>query len=854
MCGISIKVFSTHQRKQNEDVVDFLPNWEMSYQKLKVTGCTYSDSILGLKLLEDAQLSDMDTKLVLTGVNFAEAKTKKELQLQITNSLKKFTGRSVITSGKQENLPVSVKTEPTYLVTQMEEVFLAKGWKPPQKAARRRSRSESPPRTRPKSNYKGKKNPLGENFKPRKCYICQCDHVDNCNCACVYHLANNCPQKKKRVQFGGQNEESNSGILKKPDLSLFVNSNVSTYLVTEDEDEVFIVNETLDNLVLIQLSTHQQALVDCACPTTVAGEKWVRDFVNNLNEQCKSLLVPIESDRMFKFGGGEKRKSKGVVVFPCSIGGKNIKLRTEIVDAEFPLLLGNSFLKKSGAVLHIREEMALILGSKVDMKETTSGHFTLSISLPIEGEDFVKIGSMDLQDHKKAEELITECLVATTDELTYKDIVKLHQIFGHVSIRKLEKLIGDSKKLTEEVKGFLRDVEEKCRSCKVHKKAKPRPAVSLPRTSKFNQIVTVDLKKYKENNNNYILYLIDLFTRLTVGVFIQNKEPAIVGEMIMAKWVANFGRMEMIHSDRGGEFCCSELADIAEYIGVRSSFTAASSPNQNGVNERNHAIVDRMIDKMRTEDPSLSAQVALTWALVAKNSLENVSGFSPFQIVFGSAPSLPSVYTSGPPGYEEVVMEKAVADHINALFLGREAYIKGESDKILKTALKQKIYKRGEDITVGDWIYYNNNGKWQGPVKVTTKDGKSLYVVRGGRLITINTDHAQLAMFEGEFAGHENKSESQNVVKQIDTGVSRNSNAGEVLDVDVDPSQEGKQHSMYQMTTQHTENNENCAADVINDSITVSSNNSVTTPSSGSNDIKKGDIVRYKTTDTSEVK
>ena len=104
-------------------------------------------------------------------------------------------------------------------------------------------------------------------------------------------------------------------------------------------------------------------------------------------------------------------------------------------------------------------------------------------------------------------------------------------------------------------------------------------------------------------------------------------------------------------------------------------------------------------------------------------------------------------------------MSKSVADHINALFLAREAYIQGESDRVLKAALKQRVYKRGEDIQTGDWIYFNNTGKWQGPVKVTTKDGKSLYVVRGGRLLTINSDHAQLAGFEGEFVRNPNLKE-----------------------------------------------------------------------------------------------
>ena len=120
--------------------------------------------------MEDAKLSDMDVKLVLTGVDYSKAKTNKDLLQQITNSLKKFTGRSVI-SNKQDSLAVSVKGEPTW-ISEVEEVLLARGWKQPQKG-RRRSRSESPPRSRPSSNYKGKKNNLGLNGKPKKCYLCQ---------------------------------------------------------------------------------------------------------------------------------------------------------------------------------------------------------------------------------------------------------------------------------------------------------------------------------------------------------------------------------------------------------------------------------------------------------------------------------------------------------------------------------------------------------------------------------------------------------------------------------------------------------------------------------------------------------
>ena len=104
-------------------------------------------------------------------------------------------------------------------------------------------------------------------------------------------------------------------------------------------------------------------------------------------------------------------------------------------------------------------------------------------------------------------------------------------------------------------------------------------------------------------------------------------------------------------------------------------------------------------------------EVALGWAVAAKNSLTNYKSFSPCQIVFGENPKFPAVYTSDPPGLEEVTMSKAVADQINAMHLAREAFIECESDRVIKTALKKRLYSRNNDVQVGDWIYFKNKKK-----------------------------------------------------------------------------------------------------------------------------------------------
>ena len=139
------------------------------------------------------------------------------------------------------------------------------------------------------------------------------------------------------------------------------------------------------------------------------------------------------------------------------------------------------------------------------------------------------------------------------------------------------------------MKSHLDHIEAHCESCKKNQKAKPRPVVALPRASKFNQVVSIDLKTYPEGKYNYICYLVDLFSRLIVGAFIENKLPSTVASVILKQWMAPMGRMDTLHSDRGGEFCNEELTAVAEYLGVRSTLTAANSPNQNGIKKMENA-------------------------------------------------------------------------------------------------------------------------------------------------------------------------------------------------------------------------------------------------------------------------
>ena len=230
------RTFSDLHRKPEQSMSEFISEWENCYFKMKKASCEYSDIILAFKLLSDSKLNEIETKLVLTGVDYKTGKETKNLLEQVKESLKKFKGRPAVLEDSR-----SVQVSDT-LVAEMEEVFLSKGWKPPAKKQRRRSRSLSPPRTQPNNknaNYKGRKNALGSDRMPRKCFKCRCNCVENCNCPCVYHFANECTATKKTSddKLTKTPQESNKSLL-----GLYIESNIQSkqepVLLVEGVDEM----------------------------------------------------------------------------------------------------------------------------------------------------------------------------------------------------------------------------------------------------------------------------------------------------------------------------------------------------------------------------------------------------------------------------------------------------------------------------------------------------------------------------------------------------------------------------------------------------------------------------------------
>ena len=75
-------------------------------------------------------------------------------------------------------------------------------------------------------------------------------------------------------------------------------------------------------------------------------------------------------------------------------------------------------------------------------------------------------------------------------------------------------------------------------------------------------------------------------------------------------------------------------------------------------------------------DCKCDVEVALAWAMSARNALSNNSGFSPNQLVFGYNPAIPSVHDSIPPGFARALRHNIRSTDLSDIDNGNEVYYK----------------------------------------------------------------------------------------------------------------------------------------------------------------------------------
>lgn len=390
-------------------------------------------------------------------------------------------------------------------------------------------------------------------------------------------------------------------------------------------------------------------------------------------------------------------------------------------------------IKRGKGRLDFEKDEITILGETLPLNVCTSGHYSVSL-LP----DETQYSGSKIQNV-----LFTSPIKGTNGNEEKKKVLKLHKQFAHPNPEKLKTLIRNSGVHDKVIETLVDEVSQNCDVCKRFMKPAPRPVVGFPLASEFNDTVAMDLKMI---NQRLILHMIDHATRYSMASLVPNKKPETIVQAVMSHWIRVFGTPKKFLTDNGGEFVNSLLTDLADKMNINLKTTAAESAWSNGICERHNAVIADLVYKIQA-DVKCSLELAIPWAIAAKNALTNVYGFSPNQLVFGKNINFPAVYTDKLPAENSADTNQLILRHLRALHSARQAFIAQESCEKLRRALNKQT-RTFSNVTYqnGDSVYYKrqNRQSWQGPAKVLGKDGFQFLLKHGGVYIRVHPCKMQL--------------------------------------------------------------------------------------------------------------
>ena len=221
---------------------------------------------------------------------------------------------------------------------------------------------------------------------------------------------------------------------------------------------------------------------------------------------------------------------------------------------------------------------------------------------------------------------------------------QLHDEMGHQGIDRTTSLIRERffwPYMQKEIEHYV------TRTCTCLKqKTPPRgtraPLVNIVTTQPF-ELVSIDFLHLDKcpGGQQYILVIVDHFTRFTQAYPTTSKSAKTVADKIFNDYVLKFGLPARIHHDQGGEFENQLFAQLKRHCGVLGSRMTPYHPKGNGQVERFNRTILQML-KTLTEKEKTNWKGSLNKLIHAYNCTRSeVTGFSPFYLLFGRSPRLP---------------------------------------------------------------------------------------------------------------------------------------------------------------------------------------------------------------------
>ena len=233
----------------------------------------------------------------------------------------------------------------------------------------------------------------------------------------------------------------------------------------------------------------------------------------------------------------------------------------------------------------------------------------------------------------------------------------------------------------------------------------------------------------KQPKAEHVLVFTDHFTRYAFAFVTKDQTSRTVAEIMYRYVIVPFGAPARLLSDQGTCFTSHIVSELCAMLGIQKCRTSPYHAQTNGQVERMHQTIMRMIGKLE-ETKKIDWIDHLPEVIQAYNATRSdVTGYSPFYLMFGRRPRLPMDFFFPTIRGEQVkkVPEyvASVLKHLRSAFKTARDTQKGEAER------QKKYYDRTTGSAVlnpGDWVLLRTDA-FVGKRKIKDKWGDTPYTV-----------------------------------------------------------------------------------------------------------------------------